>query len=347
MHDIDTTNGIASYADSRQRADGTTDAWHRLGQTIGRPMDPAEALELAHMAGWNVRTIPHQQTYADDSGVHVLAAPGRFTVLRDNPHTHQPEALAVVGSKWQPFQNEATTGLLYDITDQSGAHIETIGALDGGRQTFVTMKMPEHMSFTSPLDGSTDTTDLYLAVLNRHDGEGSLRALVSPVRVVCRNTQKLAERAAVSSVALRHTGDPAGRLAEVRNVLGMTFAYRDTYVEQCERLIAAEREGAWVGEFLDRLFAVEDADSPRQADTRRQHAAGVLAIYGSGSESQAPWYGTAYGVYNAVTEYADHHWPVRGARSSADAADTRALRTLMSPDVAKLKGNAFAALAAS
>ena len=195
-HNIDITAGVASFADSRAAANGKTAAWHHLGQTIGRTMTQDEALELANMKDWNVRKVP---LLADAAvGTHLepqmVAVPGKHLVVRTNPVTGGTDPLGVVGDKWQPFQNEDSTDLLYDITEQSGAHIETIGALAGGRQTFVSMLVPGHMEFTSPLDGSSDITDLYINVLNNHDGGGSLRALIAPVRVVCANTQQAAER---------------------------------------------------------------------------------------------------------------------------------------------------------
>lgn len=343
-HAIDTTNGVSSYADSRAGADGKVDAWHRLGQTIGRTMTPDEALDAARMKGWNVRKIEHSQTVtaADGSSVEV-AAPGQWTVLRDNPVTRVPEALGVVGDRWQPFQNEETTGLLYDITEQSGAHVETIGSLHGGRQTFVTMKMPSHMEFTSPRDGSKDITDLYLAVLNHHDGQGALRALISPVRVVCANTQRMAESAAVSTVSLRHTGSPTAKLQEVRDLLGITFAYQETFAAEMEGLIAKERDEAFVRGVLNDVFGVGKSETERTRNGRVERVSQVMELYRT-SDTVAPFAGTAYGAYNAVTEYVDHFMPVMGKN---DQDRKRALRTLSNPDAWAIKGKAFAALKAS
>ena len=59
--------------------------------------------------------------------------------------------------------------LLNALTDESGAHFETAGALRGGREIFVTMKLPKSMTFDGR-DGSEDRTDFFLAALNSHDG---------------------------------------------------------------------------------------------------------------------------------------------------------------------------------
>ena len=48
-HELDSTNGVVSFANSR------TDAWHRPGQSVGHAMTAREALDAAHLSGWNVR----------------------------------------------------------------------------------------------------------------------------------------------------------------------------------------------------------------------------------------------------------------------------------------------------
>ncbi|AYB70632.1 hypothetical protein SEA_SERENDIPITOUS_91 [Mycobacterium phage Serendipitous] len=333
-HEIDNTAGRFSFADSR------SDAWHQLGQQVNHEMEPAEALEAAYMNGWDVRKIEHRQTVDDGLGGTVeVAAPGQWTVLRTNPHTLMPEALAVVGDRWQPFQNEDTTGILYDITDQSGAHIQTIGALDGGRRTFVTMLMPTHVEFTGA-GGFLDKTEVYLAVINHHDGQGSLRAIITPIRIVCANTQRIAEQNAVSSVALRHVGSPATNLAEVRKLLGLTFKYTDVFAVGMESLIAAEREEAWVRAVFNDVFGVNKAETEKARNARVERVTHVMEVMRH-SPSIEPFAGTAYAAYNAVTEYTDHFMPVFG---KGNAAAKRANRTITSADVHKIKTDAFAGL---
>ncbi|AKF14353.1 hypothetical protein SEA_VINCENZO_91 [Mycobacterium phage Vincenzo] len=344
-HEIDITDGQASYADSRVDRNGRVDAWHKLGTPVGHLMTVDEALDAAHMRGWNVRKQPLVAKYTTDGGEqYALAVPDRHVVLRDNPINHQPEALGVVGNRWVPFSNEETTPMLSSLVDEGGAHIETIGALRGGRDTFVTMRLPGHMEFRSPVTGELDITDLYICLLNNHTGEYPLRALISPVRIVCANTQRMAENAARSSVSLRHTGDPTKRLAEVRQLLGVTFAYRDTFVEQCERLIAREMGSIEVLDVLEDIWNVEGSTTQKQADGRKAKARAVASLYDTAA-TVAPFKGTAFGVYNAMTEYLDHKAPLAAkVDDDEEAAIRRAQRTLTSVDVADMKARAFTAL---
>ena len=138
-----------------------------------------------------------------DAGVTTpapLPVADHFATVRTNPITGNVDLLGVVGTKYEPVQNEESCAVLDAITDESGAVFETAGALRGGRETFVTMKLPKSMSFDG-VDGSNDRTDFYLAALNSHDGylplaemprhlwmEGSLwthRAAIRPLSATC------------------------------------------------------------------------------------------------------------------------------------------------------------------
>lgn len=331
-HQLDITDGQVSYADSRN------DAWHQLGQQVGHTMTVDEALDAANLRGWNVRKVP---LVAEVEGTTV-PVPDRHTVVRTNPINKAVEALGVVGNWWTPFQNEDTAQLINDIVDDSSARIETAGALRGGRQTFITMKMPEHIEITSPVTGEKDTTEVYLSVLNHHDGTGSLRALVTPVRIVCANTWAMAEGAARSSISLRHTGTPSSRLADVRDALGMTFAYMESFEREVELLAKREMENVEVYDVIKNLWYVDESATDRQKAGREDTAYAVMDNYLT-SGTVDPVRGTAYGAYNAITEYIDHMAAVRAGGTGNDA-EKRALRTLTSQSIHDLKGRAFKAL---
>jgi hypothetical protein len=126
-HELDITNGVASFANSR------ADAWHRLGQSVGHTMTASEALSAAHLANWNVRKMPliiPQEPVITDDGVRTpppIPVPDMFATVRDNPVvTGQIDYLGVIGTKYEPVQNESSCAVLDAITDESGAHFETL-----------------------------------------------------------------------------------------------------------------------------------------------------------------------------------------------------------------------------
>ena len=121
-HEIDITSGIASFANAR------SDHWHRLGQSVGHTMTAREALDAAHLSNWNVRKMPlqvPQQPIITDDGVTTprpLTVPDYYATVRTNPVHGGLDVLGVVGSKYEPVQNEASPASFWTPSPTSPAH---------------------------------------------------------------------------------------------------------------------------------------------------------------------------------------------------------------------------------
>ena len=250
--------------------------------------------------------------------------PDFFATVRTNPINGAIDVLGVVGSKYEPVQNEDSCDLLDALVDESGAHFETAGALRGGRETFVTMKLPNAMDFDGR-DGTTDRTEFYLAALNSHDGSSAFRFLVTPVRIVCANTQSAAIGSAKASFAIRHTGGARASISEARTALKLSWRYIEAFEAEAAALYAQPMDTEQMRHFAHTLLEVDSAGSEATARHRRERAHGIVTLWTS-SPTITPIAGTRWAAYNAVTEYLDHVVPVRGARTSTDASAARALR---------------------
>jgi phage/plasmid-like protein (TIGR03299 family) len=341
MHEIDITAGVASFANAR------TDHWHRLGQSVGHAMTAREAFDAAHLAGWNVRKMPlqvpqHPTLTADGATTpDPLEVSDFYATVRTNPIHGGTDVLGVVGSKYVPVQNEASCDLLDALVDEAGdAHYETAGALRGGRETFITMKLPNTMIFDG-VDGSQDRTDFYIAGLNSHDGSSAFRLLVTPVRIVCANTQSAAISRAKASFSIRHTGGAKALIAQARNALKLTWRYIEAFETEAAALYAQPMDTDQMRHFANTLLEVDDAGSAATLRNRRDKASGIVTLWTS-SKTITPIAGTRWAAYNAVTEFVDHVVPVRGARTSGAASQARALRNISEAGSAQsLKAHAF------
>ena len=272
-------------------------------------------------------------------GVTTIDAPGYATV-RDNPFTGRAEALGVVGTGYEPLQNEDHAEFLNNLADQSGAVFDTAGSLRGGRQVFITMQLPESLTI-----GGTDAVDLNIAALNSHDGSGAFRILVTPVRVVCANTQAAALAAHASSFSIRHTRNAKAAVAAARDALGLTFSYVEAFEAEAERLIQTTLTDGEFDALIEATFGPLDPDASertKQADADRQD---VLSFLFHDAETQAGIRGTAWAGYQAVAEYVDHYAPVRApAHGGSDVSAARARRVLTSATPTKTKHLAWSAL---
>lgn len=323
-------------------------AFHALGTEIPEGLSIREALQYAHMADWDVRTEQLKAVITDEATgkPKEVIVEGRKAVVRTNPFTNEPEALGVVGDRWKPFQNEDAASLLANIADESGAELRTALVLNGGRKTGLVMKMPNSLTFKSPVTGQDDVTDMNLVIFNSHDGMGSLTGLVTPIRLFCANQQRMAEATARSRFSLRHTGNALAKLEEVREMLGLQSVYQKAFADQCNAMIARELDDEHALLELEKLFGAKDPDATeRSRELRKQTADTVFTLY-LGSPTVLPFRGTAYGLYNAVTEYTDHVMRVVVPDGRSEM-EMRALRTMESAQVDDFKARAFAQLVPS
>jgi phage/plasmid-like protein (TIGR03299 family) len=329
-HQIETNGSEAAAIFAR------TDAWHRLGTTVrGRAFSAEEAMTIGHLGGWRVRKVALTAHEVTADGVTAISAPGYATV-RDNPFTGRAEALGVVGAGYEPLQNEDHAEFLNNLADQSGAVFDTAGSLRAGRQVFITMRLPDTLRI-----GGTDAVDLNIAALNSHDGSGAFRILVTPVRVVCANTQAAALAAHPSSFSIRHRRNAKAAVAAARDALGLTFDYVEAFEAEAERLISTALTAGQFDNLIEATFGPLDPDASehsKQADADRHDA---LSFLFHDAETQAGIRGTAWAGYQAVAEYVDHYAPVR---TKNDAATARARRLLTCDAPTKTKRLAWSAL---
>lgn len=300
------SDGSAAFASARQ------DAWHRLGTVTPDAMTAEEALSAARLGGWNVRKLTLTARELSENGVTSHEVERFYATARTNPVTGGTDILGVVGETYHPVQNEANCELLNTLVDESGAHFETAGSLYGGRQVFVTMKLPQTMS----LAGSDDL-DLYIAALNSHDGSTAFRLLITPVRIVCANTQAMAINAAKTSFSIRHTETAKGRIDEARRALGLTWKYLEEFQEQAERMMGAELTHKEFRKVIDELWRpVTGADSARTIGNSVRRDAALDTLF-KDAATQKGIRGTRWAGLQAIGEYIDHYAPAKDAYARA------------------------------
>jgi phage/plasmid-like protein (TIGR03299 family) len=298
--------------------------------------DAAAAMTHAKLGGWQVRKEHLQAIAMTGDGVSTLDVPGKYATVRTNPVTGKAEVLGVVGESYTPIQNEEHCDLLDALVDESGAHFETAGSLRGGRQVFLSMRLPETMTV-----GGVDPITTYLAALNSHDGSMAFRLLVTPVRVVCANTQAAAIRRAKSSFSIQHTSGARGQIQAAREALGLTFTYMAAFEAEAEKLLDAAMTDAQFLAITRNLWPLAENVSVRTKTNAARRESSLAHLFAD-ADTNRIIRGTRWAGYQAITEYLDHYAPVDGRR---DAADVRAER-VVSGQVTDLKTRAFDLLAA-
>jgi phage/plasmid-like protein (TIGR03299 family) len=301
------SDGSAAFVSARE------DAWHRLGTVTPDALTAEDALSTARLGGWRVRKLTLTARELSLDGITMHEVERFYATARTNPVSGSTDILGVVGETYQPIQNEENCEILNAISDESGAHFETAGSLMGGRQVFVTMKLPNGM-----LLNGQDALDLYIAALNSHDGSTAFKLIITPVRIVCANTQAMAISAAKSSFSIRHTETAKGRIEEARRALGLTFRYLDEFQAQAERMMNADLAMADFKKVCDELWKPADQrkDSARTIGNSVRRDAALDQLFNQAT-TQAGIRGTRWAGLQSITEYIDHVAPAKDAYARA------------------------------
>lgn len=321
-HELETYGDKAAFASARM------DAWHRLGTVTQDCMTAEEVMEVAHLGGWNVRKIAVQGTEVTLDGVTVVESPDDRMIVRTNPFTNATESLGVVGKDYTPVQNEEVCELLNTLVDESGAHFETAGSLKQGRRVFTTMKLPETMTV-----GGVDDIDLYIAASNGHDGTAALRLDVTPVRIVCANTQRAAFARSRGHYKFRHTSGAKSRIMEARQALRLTWKYCETFQAEADRMINETLTNAEFDRMVADLWPLPTNPGTRAKNNHDQRHRDLRYLL-EAADTQRAVRGTRWAGYQAVAEYLDHKAPAKND-------EVRANRVLTSGALSDLKTRAF------
>ena len=269
--------------------------WHGLGVRVEEAPSSQEALRLSGL-DWQVI----QQPIATVDGTPI---PGYRANLRDTDH----QVLGVVTDRYRVVQNgEAfafTDGLLGE-----GVKYETAGSLQNGRKIWLLAKLPDKYI----IEG--DQIDPYLVFSNSHDGSGSIKVAMTPVRVVCQNTLNLALSSAKRVWSTIHVGDLAGKMTEAHNTLLLAEKYMGQLGLEFSRLSQVKLSDQKVLDFIDQLLPMDDQPTEihrknviriREDMKQRYFDAPDLQHVGK----------NAYRFLNAVSDFATHAKPLRETAS--------------------------------
>jgi phage/plasmid-like protein (TIGR03299 family) len=273
--------------------------WHGLGTPVEKALDSLEAIKMAGL-DWQVEKKPLFTNMGSDENYIPMPTDWIATV-----RTSDNTPLGVVTDKYQPVQNsEAFT--FTDILVGENCRYETAGSLRNGQQIWLLAKLPE-----SKILG--DAMDNYLVFTNSHDGKGSIRIAMTPVRVVCQNTLNIALREAKRSWSTKHMGNMENKMEEAKMTLQLANVYSEELAKKAEELAAKKMYELDFERFLKELYPIPEDASPiitARANELRQR---IRVCYDK--PDLANFQNTAWGILNAVSDAHFHGKPMRETKN--------------------------------
>ena len=265
--------------------------WHGLGTIVMEAPASAEALRLAGL-DWNVVQEPVYTGYNE-----------LVKGYKANVRSSDRKVLGVVSDRYKVVQNTDA----FSFTDEllgKGVRYETAGSLQEGKKVWLLARLPREYIIAG------ERISPYLVFSNTHDGSGSVKVAVTPVRVVCNNTLNLALSNASRSFSMVHTGNIQGKIQEAKDTLFMAENYMDNLGIEFEQLRRQKMTDAQVKEYIELLLPMEKEPTPIQSKNILKLRRDMEQRYYEAPDLQKVG-NNAYRFINAVSDFATHSRPLR------------------------------------
>ncbi len=278
--------------------------WHGLGTPADGLMTAAEVLEKAGL-DWVVEPRPIFIA-GPDGEPQPIESHRAMVRVTDN------SVLGVVGRRFTPVQIVETMSVLDDLVDDGGGKYDTAGSLWDGKRVFVSMELPKHIK----VRGDSSDYLSYILAINGHDGGQAFEIIRTTVRAVCNNTVEAAKSSALARYTARHTPGVTLRVGEIREALALTFAELETTEQLLNSLTRVKVSETRAKEVLLKVFPLKEAGTA-EADLAASDFAAALNNWHSTETLDDKLRGTAFGLYQAIIEYADFGLNYRKADNRA------------------------------
>lgn len=269
--------------------------WHGIGTVVQNAPDSVEAVRLAGL-DWKVG----QHEMLTDNGIPVF---GYKANVRDSDQ----RVLGVVSDRYQVVQNEEAFAFTDELLGE-GVRYETAGSLQGGRRTFILARLPQRFIIAG------DEITPYFVIMNSHDGSCSVKAAMTPIRVVCQNTLNLALRTAKRAWTAKHTSNIMDRIDNARTTLQFAEKYMAEMGRGIDHLAHIKLSDRKAMEYMSEFFPVTEDMSAAQKKNNIILLNDMKARYFDAPDLQDVGK-NGYRFVNAVSDFATHAEPVRKTKN--------------------------------
>jgi len=301
-------------------------AWVKAGVAV----NATSAAYAAEQAGlnWTVKLTDIQSYVTNqvsdyETVTDYYPITNRKAVLRLGDEN---KVIGVVGHKYKVVQNMEVFSALDTLVDSGDARYAAAGEYNGGASVWMVLEIPKG------IEVANDPHAAFLLVRTSHDGSASVAIKPIIERLFCSNQiNGLISNKRYNSYTYRmkHTSNSKLSVNDIRNIIKLTYDAVDEYQLTADALLGIEKSHKQARDFFEKVWTLpaEVANSPYHLlnqGQKRQHTIATTAreraydIY-TESPTQENIRGTAFGLWQAVIEYADHFAGTNDNRRAVNA----------------------------
>ena len=180
--------------------EGRRAPWKGVGTNVEMARTATEALRIAGL-DWDVL----QEDVYTDAGEKVSG-------YKANVRSTDRKVLGVVTDRYKLVQNSDAFTWVDELLP-AGLRYVSAGSFQDGKKVWLVARLPSEYI----IDG--ERISPYLVFYNTHDGSGSVKIVISPLRILCSNMISLALKTASRSWTMGHVGDTENKMLQAQNTL--------------------------------------------------------------------------------------------------------------------------------
>jgi phage/plasmid-like protein (TIGR03299 family) len=282
----------------------TTRPWEELGKDVSATGSLGEAMTEAdaffHVSVRQGYFQDQHFKFDEKQGEAKLkyhAAKCHYYIVRDDIHV----VLGACKTKFKPLQNDEAFSFVQSFIEDGICTIDTIGTIGMGQKVWLLAKICGSKYQVVP----GDDIEIFLILVNAHDGTTSVMVGIVPVRIFCSNMFSMLNRSDFQIVKFKHTGEVAEKLKAVQSAINEQLATVEGFVGRLRELAKTQISYTELDEYFRTVLSVkteEDASTKANNKIKRLHE---LFIHGQGNQ-QEEVRGSWYAAYNAVSEYLNY-----------------------------------------
>ena len=259
-----------------------TATWNRIGTAISKAQNVEEALSIANL-NYEVEKVP----VFLENGFQV---PGAFATKK----VGMEDTFGVVGEKYEVVQNLEAFNFVDTLIPEG---MKFIKAGETTKMIYIIASLPD----TYILD---DKVTPYLIFQNSHCGKSTLRATITPLRIICQNQFIWAFRKASNKITIRHTRSAKERLEAAKSILLQNSEYLDQFKLEAEKLATTKISKGQLDAVIQTTFPISPEANAKSITKIEEKREKFLLAYNA--EDNQNFKGTAWGLVNAYSDFTTH-----------------------------------------